>query len=115
MLAGATAGIAEHVGMYPVDTLKTRMQALGHPGQRVGPYAQLNFCCKLTRLFFYWLCLPSVTLSTRVRTSVLLSGDSALLLQLRGSTLSKAFTSIVKREGVRGLYGGAWAVAWGAG
>ena len=35
MLAGATAGIAEHVAMFPVDTVKTRMQALGHPGQRV--------------------------------------------------------------------------------
>lgn len=35
MCAGAVAGIAEHVAMYPVDTIKTRMQALGHPGQRV--------------------------------------------------------------------------------
>jgi hypothetical protein len=23
--------------MYPVDTIKTRMQALSHPGQRVSP------------------------------------------------------------------------------
>lgn len=35
MLAGAIAGISEHVAMYPMDTIKTRMQALGHPGQRV--------------------------------------------------------------------------------
>lgn len=35
MFAGATAGIAEHVAMYPVDTVKTRMQALAHPGQRL--------------------------------------------------------------------------------
>ena len=42
MLAGATAGIAEHVAMFPVDTVKTRMQALGHPGQRVRP---LTCCC----------------------------------------------------------------------
>lgn len=35
MLAGAMAGIAEHLAMYPVDTIKTRMQALAHPGQRV--------------------------------------------------------------------------------
>ena len=35
MLAGATAGIAEHVAMFPVDTVKTRMQALGHPGQQL--------------------------------------------------------------------------------
>lgn len=37
MLAGAIAGITEHTAMYPVDTIKTRMQALSHPGQRVGP------------------------------------------------------------------------------
>ena len=34
MLAGATAGMAEHTAMYPVDTIKTRMQALAHPGQQ---------------------------------------------------------------------------------
>ncbi|KAL3158335.1 hypothetical protein ABBQ38_010576 [Trebouxia sp. C0009 RCD-2024] len=35
MLAGAIAGISEHIAMYPMDTIKTRMQALGHPGQRL--------------------------------------------------------------------------------
>uniref|UniRef100_A0A383WH93 Mitochondrial carrier protein n=1 Tax=Tetradesmus obliquus TaxID=3088 RepID=A0A383WH93_TETOB len=35
MLAGAAAGITEHTAMYPVDTIKTRMQALSHPGQRL--------------------------------------------------------------------------------
>ena len=35
MLAGAVAGTAEHIAMFPVDTVKTRMQALGHPGQQV--------------------------------------------------------------------------------
>lgn len=35
MLAGAVAGVSEHVAMYPMDTIKTRMQALGHPGQRL--------------------------------------------------------------------------------
>ena len=38
MLAGAVAGVSEHVAMYPMDTIKTRMQALGHPGQRVCPW-----------------------------------------------------------------------------
>ena len=32
MVAGAAAGMGEHLGMYPVDTIKTRMQALAHPG-----------------------------------------------------------------------------------
>ncbi|KAL4425124.1 hypothetical protein ABPG77_008229 [Micractinium sp. CCAP 211/92] len=35
MIAGALAGIGEHVAMYPVDTVKTRMQALAHPGQQL--------------------------------------------------------------------------------
>jgi solute carrier family 25 iron transporter 28/37 len=35
MLAGAVAGTLEHTLMFPVDTIKTRMQALSHPGQRV--------------------------------------------------------------------------------
>lgn len=35
MLAGAAAGMAEHTVMYPVDTIKTRMQALSHPGQQL--------------------------------------------------------------------------------
>jgi hypothetical protein len=35
MIAGAIAGTVEHTAMYPVDTIKTRMQALGHPGQRL--------------------------------------------------------------------------------
>jgi solute carrier family 25 (mitochondrial iron transporter), member 28/37 len=35
MLAGAAAGMSEHIAMYPVDTVKTRMQALAHPGQHL--------------------------------------------------------------------------------
>jgi len=35
MIAGATAGTVEHTAMYPVDTIKTRMQALSNPGQRL--------------------------------------------------------------------------------
>jgi hypothetical protein len=27
--------VGEHVCMFPVDTIKTRMQALAHPGQQV--------------------------------------------------------------------------------
>lgn len=30
MVAGATAGTVEHVAMFPMDTIKTRMQALPH-------------------------------------------------------------------------------------
>lgn len=39
MLAGATAGIVEHVAMFPLDTIKTRMQAQPHGARhtRVSP------------------------------------------------------------------------------
>jgi hypothetical protein len=40
MMAGAAAGITEHTAMYPVDTIKTRMQALSHPGQKVSNAAR---------------------------------------------------------------------------
>ena len=49
MVAGAVAGIGEHVAMYPVDTIKTRMQALAHPGQQVrgtqGRRVKFEGCC----------------------------------------------------------------------
>jgi solute carrier family 25 iron transporter 28/37 len=32
MIAGSTAGVTEHIFMYPVDTIKTRMQAAVKPG-----------------------------------------------------------------------------------
>ncbi|GMH40547.1 hypothetical protein BSKO_08451 [Bryopsis sp. KO-2023] len=35
MWAGAVAGITEHTAMFPLDTIKTRAQALGHPGQQL--------------------------------------------------------------------------------
>eukprot|EP00873_Tetraselmis_striata_P006082 jgi/Tetstr1/426346/TSEL_016658.t1 len=35
MAAGAMAGVVEHTVMFPVDTVKTRMQALSHPGQQL--------------------------------------------------------------------------------
>ncbi len=34
-MAGAVAGMGEHMVMYPVDTIKTRMQALAHPGMQL--------------------------------------------------------------------------------
>ncbi|KAI3427269.1 hypothetical protein D9Q98_007201 [Chlorella vulgaris] len=67
MIAGAAAGIGEHVAMYPIDTIKTRMQALSHPGQ------QLH------------------------------------------SSMATALRTMLRREGIGGLYRGVAAVALGAG
>ncbi|KAH7624542.1 hypothetical protein Ndes2526B_g00743 [Nannochloris sp. 'desiccata'] len=67
MVAGAMAGMGEHLAMYPVDTVKTRMQALAHPGQ------QLH------------------------------------------TSLVRAMSGVLRREGVPGFYRGATAMAIGAG
>lgn len=68
MLAGAVAGMTEHSAMYPVDTIKTRMQALCHPGQ-----------------------------------------------QLHGTSVLRAATAVLRREGWRGLYSGVRAQLLGTG
>ncbi|CAL8466353.1 g5889 [Coccomyxa elongata] len=68
MLAGAVAGTLEHTLMFPVDTVKTRMQALAHPGQR-----------------------------------------------LHGVATFRAVQAVLRREGIRGLYGGVAAAGLGAG
>ncbi|QDZ20517.1 mitochondrial solute carrier protein [Chloropicon primus] len=67
MVAGSAAGITEHVAMFPVDTIKTRMQALAVPGAGVE------------------------------------------------STVRLAMRSIIRTEGIKGLYSGVGAVAIGAG
>jgi hypothetical protein len=56
MLAGAAAGVTEHTAMYPVDTIKTRMQALSHPGQRV---RQLGLSCKCFLQVLSCKCSPA--------------------------------------------------------
>ena len=94
MLAGAIAGISEHIAMYPMDTIKTRMQALGHPGQRVQPpslYTQILECAVL--------CLRKCCMA----------------VQLRGSTVPRAIAAVIKREGIAGLYGGVGVTTWAAG
>ena len=74
--AGSMAGIAEHVAMFPVDTIKTRMQAISvSPGRSPQP------------------------------------GPS----QQVGSHVAKALRTIIRGEGVAGLYRGVGAVAIGAG
>lgn len=50
MMAGAVAGMGEHIAMFPVDTIKTRMQALSHPGQQVRrwtTYGVVSMCAEV--------------------------------------------------------------------
>jgi len=72
MLAGALAGTVEHLAMYPLDTVKTRMQAVPH-------------------------------------------GGAAIAHSLNYGSLRRAFSTVLRREGMRGLYRGVDAMALGAG
>lgn len=72
MIAGSVAGMVEHMAMFPVDTIKTRMQALG----------------------------PMGTSGVRAPPH---------------STIAKAVSSIMRREGASGLYRGIGAMGLGAG
>ena len=91
MLAGAVAGISEHVAMYPMDTIKTRMQALAHPGQRVS----IGHHCACPQSFSCY--------------------QSVCIVQLHRSTIKHAIQAVIKREGIAGLYGGVGVTAWSAG
>ncbi|KAL3649166.1 hypothetical protein CASFOL_005569 [Castilleja foliolosa] len=66
MIGGSIAGMVEHMSMFPVDTIKTQMQALGS-------------------------------------------------CPLKSATVSQALQSILKRDGIRGLYRGIGAMGLGAG
>jgi solute carrier family 25 iron transporter 28/37 len=72
MLAGALAGTVEHLAMFPLDTVKTRMQAVPH-------------------------------------------GGASIAHSLNYGTMRAAVDTVLRREGVRGLYRGVDAMALGAG
>lgn len=75
MAAGATAGMGEHLAMFPVDTVKTRMQALAHPGQQ----ASLSFFS----LFHCALLYLAVNLTNSIPISIFCSYIPPFLEQCR--------------------------------
>jgi hypothetical protein len=113
--------------MYPVDTIKTRMQALSHPGQRVGG----------PRLADRPRGKPRLRHAPARRSRRQPQGRSSGMHAQRGAAAARrhlpgadgpllppqlhsqgvvgALRAVVKREGVAGLYRGVGAVAWGAG
>lgn len=126
MVAGAMAGTVEHIAMYPVDTIKTRMQALSHPGQRVragrAPHAPSDQHSG-TRMHAYTHAAARMHAYTRSHGRALtcthactrLHGARAYCAQLHGVSVYEAISKALRREGVRGLYKGVGAVAAGAG
>ncbi|KAF3455251.1 hypothetical protein FNV43_RR05699 [Rhamnella rubrinervis] len=50
MVAGSIAGIVEHMAMFPIDTLKTRMQALGRSCSSITIWQAFGFILKLEGL-----------------------------------------------------------------
>ncbi len=127
MVAGAVAGIGEHVAMYPVDTIKTRMQALAHPGQQVIHVEQKREgpCCRAGwRRMQLLICLPAKGASLPCMLILLMCCarpvNSQLLPLLAHrpqlhSSVGTALRTVLRREGVGGLYRGVTAMALGAG
>lgn len=72
MVAGAVAGMVEHLAMFPLDTVKTRMQAVPH-------------------------------------------GGASIAHAMNYGTMRAAVSTVLRQEGLRGLYRGVNAMALGAG
>ena len=85
MFAGAFAGTMEHTVMFPVDTVKTRMQ------------------------------LVAAASSSSSSSSSLTSSSSTSSINMIKSTIPNAIRSILKTDGVKGLYRGVVAGGLGAG
>jgi len=85
-VAGAFAGLLEHLAMHPFDTIKTNMQAVRTSASLGGPPAEGN-----------------------------LSPDGGSILKRQQPGMRDIFDSLQRREGVfRGLFRGATAMSAGA-
>ena len=89
MFAGAFAGTMEHTVMFPVDTVKTRMQLVAAASSSASASAS------------------SLTSSS--------SSSSTSSMNMIKSTIPNAIRSILKTDGVKGLYRGVVAGGLGAG
>ena len=87
MFAGAFAGTMEHTVMFPVDTVKTRMQ----------------------------LVAAASSSSSSSSSSLTSSTSSSSSINMIKSTIPNAIRSILKTDGVKGLYRGVVAGGLGAG
>ena len=87
MFAGAFAGTMEHTVMFPVDTVKTRMQ----------------------------LVAAASSSSSASSSSLTSSSSSTSSINMIKSTIPNAIRSILKTDGVKGLYRGVVAGGLGAG
>lgn len=108
MIAGALAGMGEHVVMFPVDTIKTRMQALAHPGQQVRMNQVVSSLMWRTDTHS----LSQINWSHWSLTHFPLI--QFVNMQLHTS-VTRALKAVLRREGVLGLYRGVTAMAVGAG
>ena len=89
MFAGAFAGTMEHTVMFPVDTVKTRMQLVAAASSS-----------------------SSASLSSSLTSS---SSSTSSSINMIKSTIPNAIRSILKTDGVKGLYRGVVAGGLGAG
>lgn len=103
MLAGALAGTTEHCAMFPLDTIKTRMQtAVTGAGARAASGAAANAALHASS------------------TTAALWGDAATrqtrpAVAAVGGAMRDVVRSLMRTEGIAGLYRGVAAVGIGAG
>ncbi|CAI5534550.1 unnamed protein product [Closterium sp. Naga37s-1] len=128
MVAGSVAGMVEHMAMFPVDTIKTRMQALATPGPPVPPapsapsagFSALPSASPSALSSFSSLSasrsVPAATSCAFQSTCSVANPAAAAAQSLSHSpTIRNAVSSILKTEGAAGLYRGIAAMGLGAG
>ncbi|WVO13649.1 hypothetical protein L204_101270 [Cryptococcus depauperatus] len=96
MIAGAMAGISEHAAIFPIDSIKTRMQVLAPVNTMLQPLAS-----------------TSSTVSASSGASA--TGSTARAIAPQLETVSQHLRSISTTEGLRSLWRGVASVILGAG
>jgi solute carrier family 25 (mitochondrial iron transporter), member 28/37 len=97
MMAGAVAGVAEHCGMFPLDTIKTHMMA----------YRPIVIQSPSTLT-------SSAATGVAVQHTVTATEAAALLASRTHESMRAVGTKIVHEHGMRGLFRGIKAMALGA-
>ncbi|CAI5471106.1 unnamed protein product [Closterium sp. Yama58-4] len=129
MVAGSVAGMVEHMAMFPVDTIKTRMQALATTGPPVPPapsapspaFSALPSASPSALSSFSSLSasrgVPAATSCAFQSTCTVANPAAAAAPQglSHSPTIRNAVSSILKTEGAAGLYRGIAAMGLGAG
>lgn len=110
MLAGALAGISEHAAIFPVDSIKTRMQVL--PSLAPGNVLNLSGSASSSASS----AAATTASSSAVRAAAAGAGSPAGTAAAAPlTTIAQHFRSVSATEGIRSLWRGVASVIMGAG